>query len=246
MDKFLTFEGQQPIYLGDIEFLQNASLKTLKTFFQGLADSPKIRVKDATPTSSGVVIIDGEVLELRDERSGNEVSSSIVIKSTYSGGRTLKNGSYCQCYEERYAALVGDSSGYSAADFVDIQDVLRSNIKSTGGRANDYTSDGNMNIRVALKQILNDVFCVVIELEGQASGTTSGKIFEGTYYTQQKPVPGTYFGTICHGSSNANSEVVPVRVEITNSGSTTAVEVYCNSFTYDSRTRGYATIIIIG
>ena len=54
MDKFLTFEGQQPIYLGDIDFLQNASLKTLQTFFQGLTDSPKIMVKNATKTSSGV------------------------------------------------------------------------------------------------------------------------------------------------------------------------------------------------
>ena len=248
MDKFLTFEGQQPIYLGDIDFLQNASLKTLQTFFQGLTDSPKILVKSATETSSGVVVIDGEVLELRDETSGSAVwSYGIVIKSTYSGGRTLKNGTYRQCYEERYAALVDGDSGYDIKEFVKLEDVLRRNLKSTGAATNARTPDDNMRITVALKQILMDVFCVVIDIKATAAGATSGEIFSGAYSTEQQPLEGTYFGTICYGTSNTDTDVVPVRVVVTNSSNNmTTIKVYCSSLTYNAQTKGYATIIIIG
>ena len=72
MNKFLTFQGQQPLYLGDVDFASQAIRDAFKMVLQGLTGSsdanailrgvvPDVR-SSTVFFSAGVVSIEGEIL----------------------------------------------------------------------------------------------------------------------------------------------------------------------------------------
>lgn len=111
MDKFLTKSGGLPVWLNDIDFMQESVRKSMSDLLKGLSgmDTPTCIVSGChtidTGISAGIVCVDGEILPV-SESSVNPNSAMLVVSSTVSGTRKLKNGETVECYEHRYAQWV--------------------------------------------------------------------------------------------------------------------------------------------
>lgn len=105
MNKFLTFPGIQPIYLGDIDFLQDSVRQAFRQLLVGLtgSDTPNCILKKATATVDGVICLDGEIMPYKAYTGTNTGTYAYDVVSAYSGTRQFKNGETHECYEERYA-----------------------------------------------------------------------------------------------------------------------------------------------
>lgn len=119
MNKFLTFEGQQPIYLGDIDFMQEA----VRDGFAHLArvitgqDKPTCILIGCNPTvdgtSDGILCIEGEILPA----GASELFAGHYEIMTMQGGeRRFKDNLMHYCWEIRFAQLVEGSGAYNLAD----------------------------------------------------------------------------------------------------------------------------------
>ncbi len=134
MNKYLTFAGTQPVYLGDIDFIQNASsqvqnllLRALLNSASGTANSILQGVEFSTPSAgtiawtAGVVALGGEVLPV----AAGSISASGIdelyfhVSSTLSGSRTFKDGQSHDCFETRVAEISKTSSGGVAVSSVE-------------------------------------------------------------------------------------------------------------------------------
>ena len=105
MNKFLTFPGIQPIYLGDIDFLQDSVRQAFRQLLVGLtgSDTPNCILKTATSTEDGVICLDGEIMPYKAYTGTMVGTYSYEVVSSYSGTRQFKNGETHECFEERYA-----------------------------------------------------------------------------------------------------------------------------------------------
>lgn len=126
MNKFLTFPGTQPIYLGDIDFMQNAggSLSTALARALANADSDTfsaiLQGVEITALSSeqvqygdGIVALNGEILPVTGDTISISSSAPLYfhIVSVLSGSRTFKDGVSRDCYETRSVIVNGVSEG---------------------------------------------------------------------------------------------------------------------------------------
>ncbi|MBR2940121.1 MAG: hypothetical protein IKC14_02305 [Kiritimatiellae bacterium] len=131
MNKFLTFQGKQPLYLGDIDFASDAIRATFAQLLCGLlgTDSPNailygiepFQIDQLIKFSAGVVCIDGEILPVEESTAGTAGSITgpfyFRIKSTYGGGRTFEDGGQHDCWETRTVEVTTDETAYPTADF---------------------------------------------------------------------------------------------------------------------------------
>lgn len=127
MNRLLTFAGQQPIYLGDFDFMQDASKgmfaciaralmnqesDTLNAILQGVniqyAYSDQQYEWDA-----GVVVLNGEVLPVLAGSLSGRVGTSLYfhVSEETSGERVLKDGTTRNCWATRYAYINGNRTG---------------------------------------------------------------------------------------------------------------------------------------
>ena len=121
MNKFLTFTGNQPVYLGDIDFMQNAASAAFKQLLRGILNSPSddgmnaiiqgVEIAyDGNGTWSwtdGVVVLGGELLPIAagSISAGTTGELYLHVYSTLSGPRTFKNGQSHDCYDTRTAII---------------------------------------------------------------------------------------------------------------------------------------------
>ena len=129
MDKFLTFPGQQPIYLGDIDFMQTAvgnALKNLLISYTGNADGSAILAGVELPIdgadiswTEGVVAIEGDILPVAAGTITGGASSTLYfnVVATLSGSRTMKDGTVRQCWQTKTAAVTTEVTDYPVLDF---------------------------------------------------------------------------------------------------------------------------------
>lgn len=129
MDKFLTFPGQQPIYLGDIDFMQTAvgkALKNLLISYTGNADGSAILAGvelsvDGADISwtEGVVAIEGDILPVAAGTITGGASSTLYfnVVATLSGSRTMKDGTVRQCWQTKSAVVTTEATDYPVLDF---------------------------------------------------------------------------------------------------------------------------------
>lgn len=127
MNRLLTFAGQQPIYLGDFDFMQDASKgmfaciaralmnqesDTLNAILQGVniqyAYSDQQYEWDA-----GVVVLNGEVLPVLAGSLSGRVGTSLYfhVSEHTSGERVFKDGTTRNCWATRYAYIDGNRAG---------------------------------------------------------------------------------------------------------------------------------------
>ena len=157
MNKFLTFSGLQPIYLGDIDFLQESVRKTFLQLLVGLTgqEKPSCILQKATDEKDGIICLDGEIMPYKKYTGGGLVSSySYQVVSGYSGDRTFKNGEKHQCYESRYAQEVaGPLLGGGIDDF---DTLLWARLKVP--RATSVYNTENMTAPVSFSKIGNVIY----------------------------------------------------------------------------------------
>lgn len=105
MNKYLTFPGQQPVYLGDIDFLQESVRSAFLMLLKGLTDQdkPNCILKKATAEADGIICIDGEIMLYKAYTGSMAGNLAYKVVSSYDGARTFKNGETHACYETRYA-----------------------------------------------------------------------------------------------------------------------------------------------
>lgn len=132
MNKFLTFAGTQPVYLGDIDFMQSAAANAFKQLAKALMDSGsdslnailqgvELQWNSSTLTiTPGVVVLNGELLPFEGVTLEAPVSLYFHLESTLSGERTFKDGESHKCHETR-KAIVNTTS----TDGISLYDVPR-------------------------------------------------------------------------------------------------------------------------
>ena len=127
MNNFLTKEGGQPIWLGDIDFMQQSWQETVRQIVASLTGSltSTCVLYGCKPdgnggTTAGVISLNGEIMPVR-ESSLPWQGSSIMVVSEKSAERTFKNGSKEACHEIRYAVLGDDGISTSEIPCYDYQ-----------------------------------------------------------------------------------------------------------------------------
>lgn len=121
MNRLLSFTGQQPIYLGDFDFLQNATKSmltclaralmdqgsdTLNAIIQGANIMYSVEGSDILITP-GVVVINGEIFPFAGGTVTGNSSTPLyfhVVEDT-SGERVFKDGVTHKCWATRYAIV---------------------------------------------------------------------------------------------------------------------------------------------
>lgn len=126
MNKFLTFAGTQPVYLGDIDFMQNSVLAAFSQLAKALMDSDDDSLnailqgveithlsESQVSYSNGVVVLNGEILPVEGAVIAATYAQELYlhVDSVLSGNRTFKDGNSHQCYATRRAVLNTESSG---------------------------------------------------------------------------------------------------------------------------------------
>lgn len=125
MDRFLTHEGQQPIWLGDIDFMASAFRNTVAELVRGMGfgsssfilygldfESERIGHEEWTFSwNAGVVVIDGELYPVEAGKFDKPVNLEFVgfkVNKSFDpkGRRKMKNGEEKECYELRKAVVV--------------------------------------------------------------------------------------------------------------------------------------------
>ena len=124
MDKYLTFPGRQPVFLGDIDFMQDAVRDTFAQLlkgYTGLATPTAIlhgvvvtSAPDSISWTAGVVCLDGEILPVPSGAisNGNGGPYYFNIVTEHSGEREMGDGIIRPCLQERYAEISETSSSF--------------------------------------------------------------------------------------------------------------------------------------
>lgn len=126
MNKLLTYAGTQPIYLGDINFMQDAASDMFKSLAKALMNMPSdtmnailqgviITYPSAVTIawSAGIVVLNGEILPVPAGTLTGGVDDTLYfhVNSVLSGSRTFKNLEEHDCYDTRTAYLSLTSTG---------------------------------------------------------------------------------------------------------------------------------------
>lgn len=147
MNKYLTFTGLQPVYLGDIDFLQESVRESFALLLRGLTgqEKPDCMLIEPTPDADGVICIEGEIMPCKFYNGSVSQKLSYRVESQYAGDRTFKDGTNHLCHETRYAV------GYNAPllgspGFPAFSDLLFASVKMrTGGNA---VTNGNVKVQI--------------------------------------------------------------------------------------------------
>lgn len=131
MNKFLTFQGQQPLYLGDVDFASQAIRDAFKMVLQGLTGNSNAILSGVMPSqrqdavffSAGVVSIAGEILPVVLSSVTGTLSDTFYLKinSTLGGSRVFKDGETHSCWETRSVEVTKTVTDYPLASFRRLQ-----------------------------------------------------------------------------------------------------------------------------
>lgn len=125
MDKFLTHAGQQPIFLGDIDFFDKSVRDTFARIVKAMTLGQDSAILSGFETTlegeddiytmtwtAGIVMIEGEILPIEAGTIHGHILSFWLVKvSSYddTGRRILKTGSEVDCYEIHKATVVSST-----------------------------------------------------------------------------------------------------------------------------------------
>ena len=135
MNRLLTFAGQQPIYLGDFDFIQDAAKNMLACIARGLMNQESDTLNailqgvniqyvysgQQYEWDAGVVVLNGEILPVRSGSVSGRIGTPLyfhVLEET-SGERTFKDGTTRNCWASRYAVINTNRTGGVSVSSVD-------------------------------------------------------------------------------------------------------------------------------
>ena len=128
MNKFLTFKGEQPVYLGDIDFMQDNSRAAILYVLKGITgeNNPTCVVygceKTETGCAGGVVCLSGELYAVEP----SSLTGDVYLKTatSYAGSRLMKSGEYRECYEINSVAYTSEMTDYELSALPRLEDLL--------------------------------------------------------------------------------------------------------------------------
>ena len=138
MNKYLTFPGLQPVYLGDIDFLQESVRSAFTMLLRGLTgqEKPNCILQRATSEADGIICLEGEIMPYKAYTGSFLGSYTYKVMSTYDGARVFKDGATNACYETRYAQ---EELGLFQGIMPTLDELLFARIKAERRAENDYT-----------------------------------------------------------------------------------------------------------
>lgn len=191
MNKLLTYQGAQPVYLGDIDFMQNAASAgflmlakaisglgsdTMNAILQGVVIT---RVSSSqTHVSAGVVVLNGELLPVEEATINVSWRAPLYfhIDSVLSSERTFKDGQSHKCHDTRSAFINGVST-----DGIALESVPRTSILLDNHVYEKDTVTGN--VEDARLRIKNGIWFIEAELNiPQGASVIGGMTFSGISY----------------------------------------------------------------
>lgn len=131
MDRYLTFEGEQPVWLDDFDFMQKSVRDTISRMISAVSTNKVVILQGCefgheglwTTWTDGIIAIDGEILPIRAGKS-QTLPLYYNIQTELSGNRIFKNGAEHKCYESRYATLSRATNDYGLGDEIRFDDAL--------------------------------------------------------------------------------------------------------------------------
>jgi len=135
MDKYLTFPGKQPVFLGDIDFMQDAVSDAFAQLLKGYTglDSPTAILHGIVTSegsgvfswTAGVVCLAGEILPVPSGSisGGNGGPYYFSIVTEHSGEREMGDGIIRPVLQSRHAEITETSSDYPMAGMIRINPV---------------------------------------------------------------------------------------------------------------------------
>lgn len=215
MNKFLTFEGEQPVYLGDIDFMQNNTRTALLQILKGITGEP-------TPTCiiqgckvydkgvmSGVVCLDGELYDVATTVMSEEPYLQVV--TTYEGSRLMKSGERRECYEIRTASVTSEVTAYKLADMPRLDDLL-----SRGLDVGLTASADGTSIRVRKRGTMFSVRGVYMGIDKTLAGWQPGMLSSLTFDLRNVLTSESAAGTVVaaiYNIAEGSYEAAPVIVK---------------------------------
>lgn len=183
MDKFLTYPGKQPVYLGDIDFMQTAArtaLQNLMKAYTGRSDANAILygvdityANNAITWTAGVVSIGGEILPIAAGTVGGETGPGYFSIISVSGGpRTFGDGNQHDCWETRSATITKTTTDYPVASFKRVSPV-----DTAEARVHEF--DGSTNLIDRYARLANCGGAFVLSLRRPAQTEASATLFQG-------------------------------------------------------------------
>lgn len=142
MNRILTFEGLQPLYLGDVDFAQDAVKEMLtclaRALMNGESDSLNailqgVEIDQVGQTSyigwtAGVVVLNGEILPIASGSVRGTLGTTPLyfhVEEVDSGSRTFKDGVSRNCWATRTATISTEST-----DGISVDSVARLHVPS--------------------------------------------------------------------------------------------------------------------
>lgn len=130
MNRLLTFEGQMPLYLDDINFLQDSVKESLGLLVNALRKNksskvivlvdPNVQFNGMSRQfewNDGLVALDGEILPVRASSTpagsfDRPLYYTIVTSYDADGKKTFKDGTVHDCHEIREATFTTEATAY--------------------------------------------------------------------------------------------------------------------------------------
>ena len=128
MDRFITHEGQMPIWLGDIDYMTGVFRDTVADIMKGMAGRESFILNgfwvDWTMQgdrhtywwTAGLIVINGEILHIDagtltieyDHEPLGPLGLKVEVSYDNTGDRPLKSGELVKCYQTRKATVVAE------------------------------------------------------------------------------------------------------------------------------------------
>lgn len=182
MDKFLTYPGKQPVYLGDINFMQSAArdaFQNLMKAYTGRADANAILygvdityAQNIISWTAGVVCIAGEILPIEAGTSSAGSPYYFDIVSTAGGQRTMGDGTTKSCWEERAATITSSVTDYPISIFKRISPV-----DTASARVHNF--DGVVNLDDRYARLVNCGGAFMLSLRRPPLADAVATLFQG-------------------------------------------------------------------
>lgn len=194
MNRFVTKEGGQPIFLEDLDFMQKAVGADISNLITSLAGTKNCILSGCEilyndRITDGFILFNGEILpfpgKLLWDKTGHYLRR--VINYPYEGERTLKNGSVVKCYESVSLNLDPSDSATSSIKLLEydmieqkyrvvlprIQDVLNTSrkvgeINSSKASFQVYKRGKDYDIFGTITLSGNESYAVVIDFPSNA------------------------------------------------------------------------------
>lgn len=235
MDKFITYDGEQPIWLDDFNFIDKAvrdTFRRLALALTGNKDNAILYGCDVTDSvagcswTSGIVCIGGEILPVDAGKAESGATLYFSLQETFdpAGDRTFKNGVEHRCYGIRKALLSTLQSDIPYAGIGRLDSILRSRLSAeTIYRVDeDGTGIGSMGVRIIRSS--SGAFFLSLIMVAPALGVSTDTIVSGAKILGLSPADATAiigrttFATLTYVSAGGTvGNTYPVIISITES-----------------------------